>query len=391
MRPLYKAFHEAFDLLRKDFIKNKKYLYDKRITFSERQILKSYVALRNNKFSDVFELMDNCTPQNDYFEAHKALVLGIAYNNASNFSSSSLNFEKAQKLFDKELDGYFLFYLYLNWYYLATNTANIGFAQNLIEKANRLEVENKRFVALRELINFDFYANKKDFEMAKIHLSNLKEHKRFLYSTDLSAYLIMSFNFHMFTHQFEMAQKNLNQLKKIRKYQLTENYKFMSSLLNYLVNDSSIYLREIDLKRTPLLNYQAQTIKHLSYGNIPDAIDYWDKLNEMDPKLYQDEFEFLGPQNLFSHCLKKAKQSLKKLPQLQLENLSLEEKLNQLFQHESDIYLKKDLFFFLYGQEAQNSKDYNKMSKLISRFRKSYDKNITSAHDSYILKNKKTA
>jgi hypothetical protein len=386
MRPLYKAFHEAFDLLRKDFNKNKKYLNDKRITFAERQILKSYVALRNNKFSEVFELMDSCSTQNDYFEAHKQLVLGISYNNLSLFSESARCFSQSEKLFHKEEDSYFLFYLYLNWYYLATNTVNSKLAEELINKSNSLEIENNRFIALRELISFDYHANRKDYAKAKKHLNKLKENKRFLYTIDLSAYLIISFNFYMTTDEFDKAQNHLKQLKKIRKYQLTENYKFMSSLMGYLIDDSSIYLREVDLKRTPVLNYQAQTIKHLSYGNVPDALDYWEQLEELDSHLYQDEFDYLGPQNLFFHCLKKAKMNLKKLPQLQLEDLSLEDKLHKLFQNVNDIYLKNDLFFLLYGKEAEGAKDFNKLSKLISRFRKSHSKNIVSSHESYIFK-----
>lgn len=386
MRPQYIAFHEAFDLLRKDYNKNKKYLNDKRVTFSERQILRSYIALRNNKFDETLDLMSNCTPQNDYFEGHKNLVMGIAYNNISEFKKSKVHFELSESQFDKEQDSYFLFYLYLNWYYLATNTADSDLAQSLIDKTQVLELKSKRFMVLRDLIHFDFYSNLKDYEKAKDYLTKVKDNKRFLYAADIGPYLIMSFNYYMFTEQFSDGEKVIEQLKKIRKYQLTENFKFMSSLMGYLLHDKSIYLREEDLDRTKVLNFQAQTVKYLSYGNIPDAIDFWDKLTEMNPKIYQDEFEYHGPGNLFSHCLKKAKFSVKKIPEQKLEGLGLEDKLNTLFVKDGDLYLKEDLFFLLYGVEAQSSKDLNKLSKLISRFRKKSCKNIITSHNSYVFK-----
>lgn len=388
MRQEYKAFHEAFDLLRKDFVKNKKYLNDKRITFSERQILKSYIAIRNNKYIEAFELLENCSPPNDYFNAHKFLILGIAHNNLSHFRMSKEYFEKCEKLFQPEHDSYFMFYLYLNWYYMASNTYDIETSKVLIEKVDRLEIFNKRFLALKTLMHLNYYTNIKEFEHAKSYLDKFKTQKRFLYSTDISASMIICFNYYMFSEQYGHARKIISQLKKLRKYHLTENYKFQSALMDYLTDDSPIYLRHEDLKRTDTLNYQAQIIKNLSYGNISKAHMYWKRLSQKNPSLYldEDEFEYKGPPNLFYQCLKKAKKTLKKNPAMHLEGLSIEQKLNELFKSVNDTYLKDDLYFILYNEKVELHKDYNKLSKVISRFKKSSGKNICSSHQSYIFK-----
>ena len=154
MNRYYKAFHEAFDLLVDDYRKNKKYLEDKRLTHAERQILHAHMAIRNNKNHDVFDLLENCTPKNEYFIAHKNLTLGMAYINTGKSHKALEYFELCIDGFIPEIDHYFIFLLYRNCYSCALNLNDKNLGSKYFDLLMTMPAKSDREKKLLDLTRF---------------------------------------------------------------------------------------------------------------------------------------------------------------------------------------------------------------------------------------------
>jgi hypothetical protein len=389
MRSKYKAFHQAIDKLREDYNKHRGLLKDKRVTQAERLILKSYIEIRNNNYQKVFEYLKNCHPTEKYFKAHKNLVMGIAYNNITNYEDSTSCFMSAEQQFDHNVDIHFVFFLYLNWYYLASNTRNLVLSKQIITKVNKISAQlSLRFEALRVLINFDFLSQNGEVRAAIKKNNELKKIEHNLYHADQTSLIVMRFNFYVSIQDFLSAKQELSNLKSLRKNQLTENYKYMSSLLKFLMHDEPLYIREIEIKRTTYLYQQIKVLKLILNHDLNAAQTTWNNLANKYPKLYQDEFQYHGGNDLFNHSLKKVlilhkQYSNKPSHEINFDatkksSLTTNDLLGEIFSDQDLIISKDDLFKLLYKREAMTLSDDNKLAKVISRYRKKTDKNIRS-------------
>jgi hypothetical protein len=137
---------------------------------------------------------------------------------------------------------------YLNWYYLSINTRDSALSSNIIDKVNQNERPlSPRFEALKILINFDFMAKQGEVKRAQELNQLLKKVEGNFYHADMTAMIVIRFNFYIITEDFKSAQKELAKLKTIRKNQLSENYKYMSSLLIFLLYSKPLYTGLIPL------------------------------------------------------------------------------------------------------------------------------------------------
>lgn len=396
MRPEYKAFHQAIDKIRQDYNKYKDLLKDKRMSHAERLIIQTYVELRNNNYEKIFSYMKSCSPGEEYINAHKFLVMGIACNNITRFKEASENFELAERLFNVELDSHFLFFLYLNWYYLAINTRDKEKASTVIKEVNNItKALTPRFEALKILINFDFCAKNGDIDLATKMNNELKKVEANLYHADMTALTVIRFNFYVASKDYKKAQKEIFKLKSIRKNQLTENFKYMSSLLNFLLHNKPLYLREIETSRSPYLYTQLKVLKSLESHDFRSAEDSWQTLSSQHPDLYQDEFQYQGGNDLFSQCLSKLLLSAKRhrnqsldeiIPALQKPDMAIDETLDHLFNNQDLKISKEELFEILYKRSPQSVHDDIKLAKAISRHRKKTGKEIVSSRGYFLYK-----
>lgn len=388
----YIAFHEAFDQLHINYRKNKKYLQDKRLSSVEKKLLNAHLLIRNNKSTEVFELLETCNPTNSYFHAHRQLLWGMALINTGRNEEALTFIKEAYEEFHPDYDQKFIYMAYRDSFIAGINLSDKEVCKHYLDKIKELELHDHEHRHIKQIMEFDYSVLIEDIETAtklKASLDGLKEEMVF---SDLPGYLINCFHLSMLTQDFKMAKEAMNELKGIKKFHQSENYKFMSSLLGYLENDEPIYLRDEDLKDVENLNYQAQCIKSLSYGNVEEAFGYWQRLSKLNSKEYQNEFDYRGRKNLFSHCLRKA---LRKMKQERMEipaNLSLFEKLDFIFtQRDGSVISKEELFKHLWQKEVQTKDDFQKLSRLLCKYRKNTEFDIKTHHGSYKIQKKKAA
>lgn len=385
------AFHEAFDLLVRDYRKNKKYLEDKRLTYAERLILQAHMLIRNNKHDEVFELLEQCTPSNDYFNAHKNFILGVASINAGEDLKALDLLEQAEEHFNSEYDHYYLFLLYLNCYTCGLNLSDKAVAQKYFDKLSQLGAKTDRQEVLLRETEFDHAILMADTAKALKLKEKLDQDKVSMSPSDLPHYIINCFHLGMQLENFTLAINAMNELKVLKKFHRSENYKFMHSLISYLLEDAPIYLREEDLSNVAILNYQVQCIKLLSQGDAVGAYAYWQKLQELNPHIYQGEFDFQGNKCLFSLCLKKSLRQTKQQRIQVPQDLTMFEKLDFIFENSNGVISKEELFQLLWNKELYDKADLQKLSRLIYKYRKSANFEIKTHHGSYKVQPKKAA
>lgn len=388
----YIAFHDAFDLIIRDYRKYKKNLEDKRLTHAEKLILQAHLLVRNNKNTEVFPLLDQCTPSNEYFGAHKDLVIGMAYLNTGQSQKALEVLENCESHFLPDIDHYFLFLLYRNCYTCALNLYNIPVAEEYFKLLMELGFKTPREERILKLTSFHHAILLEDAEKANTLKQELDRLKTEMSQSELPAYLINCFHLSMLKEDFKLAIEVMNEIKTLKKFHQSENYKFMHELTGYLMQDKPIYLREEDMSEMHNLNYQVQCIKALSGGDVQLAFAYWTKLQELNPQIYVDEFDYRGNKNLFALCLRKAlcqtKQQRMEVPQ----DLSMFEKLDFIFANCNGVISKEELINLLWNQELYDKADLQKLSRLIYKYRKSTSKyDLQTHHGSYKIKENKAA
>lgn len=392
MREFYKAFNEAFFALKENYSKNKKYLKDKRLTKAEAKILKAYTDLRFNKYQDIFETLPQMTSSSDYFEAHRNLILGLAYNNTGKYEKALNHFNDAQDYFEPDKDQEYMFHLYTNWYYLSINLNDDSMSKEIINELSKIDVKDKRDALIKKLLTFEFSSRTGHKDEALLQFDEIRENEKDFLPHDKSAYHTIAFNFFVYQSDFQNAHKELSKLRMIKNYQLTENYKYIKSLLDYIINDKSIYARFLDFERTKILGNEIMCIKSLSYGDYDEANGYWKSLMHAKPKVYLDNFQVNSSKNLFYHALRKALSNSSRKIELYFDSkLSINQRITLIFK-QYPIILKSDLFKLLYEREMTKLGDGNKLSQAISRYKKKHNIIIKTHHDSYeLIADKKAA
>ena len=383
-----KAFHEAFSLISINTRKFKLFLRDKRITHAEKTILKCHLALRDNNYKELWSLLENCTPNNDYIKGHKNLVKAIALNNVGCFSKAIKLFEKTSYKFEAGVDDKFIFLLNVNAFICSSNMHDTKRMSKYLQLSLAHTENSNREMFIKEFIKFSFYHSIEDIQAAKEILIKIEEREHQLSSSEYNTFLISYFQFFILIDDTEHAYKILKKMKNSKKYYLTENYIFMSSLLDFLTKSKPIYLREEDLQRTKNLFYQVETIKSLYQGDLENANRYWTKLQKHNPYIYKDNFIFTGKKCLFSLCLARSLDMSKEFELNINQSWTNLEKLKYIFDNTEGTISKEKIFSLVWNKEAVDKTDILKVSKLISKYKKQLNFEIKNMHGSYMIKKK---
>ncbi|MFZ4713837.1 MAG: hypothetical protein ACOYL6_09010 [Bacteriovoracaceae bacterium] len=383
----YKAFQEALTYANSDAFKLNKFLQDKRLTQGEKKIIEGYSFLRECKFNEILDLMDEITTNEIWVSAHKNLLTGITYNNKADCYKAISFLKKALEDFTVIQDPIYLFSCHYNLFYTYLNLKM--FDQLPIELDNMDQYkhveEHYPFVIMRS--RFNLMISLERYKEATSIMNLLDRSFDQLHQGLKANYLIDKFTFLVATNKLEKANAIISELKKYRAFYLTANYKFMRSLMDYVLEDKRLYLYDKDFQGTPILHQQVKVILYLDQNDQFSAAKAWRVLQQMNPNVYQGNFDYKGNPCLFSLALKK-------VPHLKEKKFNVvmskdkEKMIKNLFHDETVIISKEELYMCIWGVEAESKENFSKLAQLIYRTNKRFSLNIKSKKGNFLLANK---
>ena len=108
----HKVFAECLKFFHHDVRKLRRVIDDKRMSYDEKRIIYSYLALRDGKSAETVAMLESLPGERHPFvEAHRLLGLGMAYNNMSYYQKAVGFVEEAIELFAQEGIHYHSFLL----------------------------------------------------------------------------------------------------------------------------------------------------------------------------------------------------------------------------------------------------------------------------------------
>jgi len=364
-----------------------KWFADKRLTSVEKKILQGYLQIRNNQSSQVItELKDLPQSSIAFVQDHFHLILGICYNNIGDAKSGEKYLSLAIKGFEDKGEDYHLFTALFNLLNLLGNEARVSEMGAVLSKMEEI-CPDMKLAKLRLFRSQFIYACDSNQELlARKLITKINLLKADFSESDLAQHLVCEFMFYIKYEELNKAQDIIVQMKKCRNYALSENYHFMNRLLSHLITDSAIYVYEREFPTLTYLFHQMKVIESLQGADRENAEIYWKKLQAFNPDIYKEDFRYHGEKCLFSLCLEKHLNKVKKF------NLKLNSNNTPLYKvafeilTQSSIPLKKGhLFELIYGEVPETKEDDIRLARIISKIRQVYGVRILFKKGSYSL------
>ena len=381
-------FHEVFASLVSDYSKNKKIIKDNRLGQIERKILTAYILLRDKKNNEAVKVCESAVVSNPYFKSHLNLVKGIALNNTSRFNDALKCLELCIDHFQRKEDEIFRFQTHYNLLLCYSNQQLNDKLADQYDVIRKFKFEDTKVKTRQNLLLLSYHIDTSSFNQAYGIVDDISLNIKEVPDADLPNFYIDCFNLGLRNKDNALVEKALFKLKAIRKFHLSENYKYMNSLYNFYSQDKPIYLRDEDLKKVPFLNNQAQCIKALSQGDLDQARGYWGELHQAQSHCYLDNFEYNGAVCIFSLCLEKCLDKIAINIKISDSIKSKKEKLIYFTNHFQGVITKEDLFKLIFEKECMDKDDIQKITKLISYYKKDLSASIKSVHGAYEISRK---
>jgi hypothetical protein len=388
----YQTFLSALEQLHANPLQFNKYFSDKRLSFSEKKILQAWLCLKKSDFSSVIAILNTITTS-DYplVTVQKNLLLAVVSNNFGEFKQAFDYLEQALIQLDRAEYPEMSFTVYFNYFITAANACNV---KKMKMALTELEViapnRTHQKLALKES-QFTYYAYIESYQLAEKYLIELEAEIKHMTPANLMSFLISKFIYLINTNNMNQARHTLNKLKKIRSYRLSSNYIYMKSLLDHLMDGTSIYLYDYQFKDNLLLFYQSQVIRFLSERDIEQAHSYWSKLAKFNQHHYQDNFHYAGEKGLFSRCLAKHQLQLEQTPIKTSKNISKSQLIIEYLIKANGPVNKEILFEWVWGRKVNHKDELRSLSALISKIKSRQKIQITYKNNCYELMKKKVA
>ena len=351
----YKNFLSAYKLLSTNSRKLRSRLKSNTLTRVEKNILKSLLYLVSNKPKKALEVLHKTTPTSSFYKAYKSFALGLVNNHLSDFSKAARYLVSAIVYFEKLSDKTHLFRC-------------ISVISGVYFNLQTVERLKKYYQTFKEISDETLQSSKLDYEY-RIYISYL-ENKPFkslslihelslMYQAELertySAYSTLKFMNFVLVKDFDSCYLCLDEYKKRVGLKVVSNYIFMMKLINYYTKNAPIYVYDSEFKDCPYLHYQIKVIQQLSINEIDQASVYWNKLHNLVPELYLENFHYKGVADIFFITLEKALQNLN-LPlsnEVNLDDVNaikkINDKLDYLFSF-NKFFTKGELIMYLWGE-----------------------------------------
>lgn len=382
--------HNKFDTYLRELIyhpeRSKKWMKDKLLGLLEKKILQGHLLIRDNKGALVIEDMKKIPDTNvEFMDAHKNLLLGIAYNNIGNYPESEKYLLRAVHVFRMCNIHYHLFTSLFNLLNVLSNVGRFKEMEDVLQEMEELNPPEKLAQVRLLRARFIYACDTDDSDRARELLEVIRSIRSDISEYDFAAHLICEFMFFIKVEEFDDAQKTLEELKKCRKFMASENYHFMKRLLSHLISDDTIYVYEREFPALSMLFHQMKVIELLQANDVVQAEVHWKELQKLFPEQYQNGFIYQGDKNLFSLCLdKQLKFSGRVISKKTIEGPKYHAAFD-ILKGSSKPIRSKELYKILYGEDVQSKHDLSKLAILISKIRRNHQVKILSRKGSYQL------
>lgn len=368
--------------------KSKKWLNDKRLTFFEKQIVIGHLMIRNNQNDEVIKTFESLTDSDiDFINAHRDLLLGICFNNLSNFKAAKQYLEKAITVFKQLQLDYHLYTANFNLFMVCSNQVDhlgMGQALKYMRSSSKQGILQQTRLMRCEFI---FADETGDYAKACFWAKKIETILAQMSESDQIAHLVSEFMFYIRNDEFQNAMDTLSKMKKHRKFHLSENFKFMQRLLKNFMHNAPIYAYDHEFEKVPLLYHQLKVIQTLEMQELDTAAHHWLQLQAIAPLSHQQDFAYVGSKCLFSICLSKYKTKTQVLDIEPFKSGSKVDYLYEILQKAGAPLPKEQVFALIWGEQPQSKDDLMRLTRLISKVRSKFCVEIKSRMGTYLIDN----
>lgn len=388
-----KLFNQIMEQFRQNPEKAKRILNDKRPTKQEKDLVTAYLLMRKNKNHEAMEIISKIgNSQSKYVQAHIDLVRGIALLNLMEFSQSAHSLITAKEYFRQQGCEYFEVVTNINLFWAYHNVNDVKNMQMIFAEFPSIESCQEVHKVKLLLCRLSLSIATKDFENAVLTVSEIESQKNEMSESLRSNYLIDKFNLYLGLDRLDECKKTLEQLKEIRSYTLSANFKYMKNLLSNLMSNSTILPLPRQSRESNYLELQLDTLILLQERNFEAAKVVWNKLSQISPKTYLDDFQYVGQIDLFSLVLKKYRPT-RKTDQEKREILGQDSvsKIREILLASPHPLSKEELYFQVWGERPRSKEDHARLAHAIYRMRKKYNINCKVQRGCYAIQKKEAA
>lgn len=384
MRP--KTFIEALNCFSTGTKKSKSFLTDKRLLQTERNILKCYFLLRDNKLNDVDKILRGMsTESSSVVESQKSLLWGLVLMSRSNYLEAMYAFRESLMLMNGEDLAYFEMIALVNLFFSSFNLRDVKTMEEALQRLNahncRRPIEKLRVLQCK----FNYYSFIKDFEVAKKILMEIDKMRDLLPEADNINHLTCKLDFYLRLDELELALQTVEMMKDHRKFHLSQSFRYIRILLDHYLFHGPLYFADDDFKDHFVPFHELKVIQKLEEGDSAGALVFWLELQKTNPVLYDGEFDYQDDKNLFGRCLSKYKATLKAKMDIQNSSENILKTLYRVFRDSTSPIRKELLFEMLWGRPPESKEDMLRLAKNVSKVRTTYHLDIKSRKGSYYL------
>jgi hypothetical protein len=375
---------KALEVFHENALKVKAYLSHPEMSVYEKNIIMSWLMLRDNKPATSIKLVEKIPQVNELVNAQVNLLLACAHNNLNEFKKAKYYIQLAYD-FNQSIHSRIHFYLlWSNSCIIFSNLKDLKNFKNSLEELKKIGFTNQKekITYFKHFFNYSIAID--DFKTCEELIITLDALKNQMSDHQLINFYIDKFNYYVLINNLELAEKIIEEYKTARKFSITENFKYMKSLLLHLKYNSPIYLYEKDFRTDSYLFWQIKVIQSFEQNDIKNVNLYWSKLRNDYPELYGDNFHFKGPANVFSLCLKKYLLNSNE-NRISHHELSKEDNVISILSKNNSQISKEELHQLIYHKKLQDKNDLMKLAKLISRVREKTGFEIKTRKGCYIL------
>ncbi len=390
-----KTFLLALDYFPHELEKFQAFLTDKRLTLAEKEILRSWLMLRDGEYEELFSTLNKIQVQDPTVEALRNLLMGIAYINKGEAIKALPELHLSLEHFQKIDLPKFKFTAAFNQFMAYLNLRNVKGMGESLELFETIKPTTPRQEADFYRSHFNYNAVIGNQEKAKTYLKKLESYDKHMSEGQKSFLLTDKFMFYLKVDDHNACEVVLDEMKNYRKFQLKSNYKFMRKLMDFCFKDKPLYLYPTDFQGVEYLYNQVCCLLALHEGDQFKAQKYWNDLKVIAPEVYGTDFHYLGDKCLFQLALNKIQgqgQELAISPVVTVsKTVGDKESVALSILSQGKPVSKEELFKMIWGSEPQTKDELARLRKLISNLRDKVDGEIVSRKGSYLIEKKKAA
>ncbi len=360
---------------------------DHHLSIFEKKILESMLYHKKGKYSFAINQLINFKSNVNFLEAFRCSCIGKCYNDSTNYAEAMKYLKQSVEYFQKCNDTDYIFVPLFDLLVLHMNLKDIDNFNVFytIFKTLPLNTQVKRFKSCQAEIFYTLLNENPNEALRKIDYINknfsneIEDRLGYFYILKIMALVKLS--------KYKTCFEILEKYSLSSGYRVRSNYKYIMSLLNFLVYKKSIYVYQRDFLEATQLYNELLVIKNLSESNVKEAKDKWKELQSNNEKLYGNDFKFGGDDCLFFRVLQTVQSTTNFIIQDSIDKKEIKsasEKLYFMLVSYATPVPKEHLISILWKEELDEKND-KRLRSLIYIIKKNYGINILAKDGKYSI------